>query len=122
MTFRDLPARVAKHFRCHEGDPEIAAIFFVDGRYRIIDMHLIEGAPDMLELPVSQILRDSAALQARLLMMIHTHPSGDPHPSTHDVAVTRMLCAHLRRQKQRLIDHIILSKHLYFSFRANRML
>jgi len=122
MTFRNVPANLAEHFRCHEGDPEIAAIFFVDRRYRIIDMRIIEGATDMLELPVWQILRDSAALQARQLMMIHTHPSGDPHPSTHDVAVTRMLCAHLRRQRQRLIDHIILSRHLYFSFRANRML
>lgn len=100
----------------------MAAILFVDHRARIIDMQLIEGSADRLTLPMQQILRKSATVRARQIMMIHTHPSGDPRPSPHDVAATRLLCAHLRRQRQRLIDHIILSRTLYFSFRANHML
>lgn len=100
----------------------MAAILFVDHRVHIIDMLLVEGAPDMLTLPMQQILHNSMRVQARQIMMIHTHPSGDPRPSAHDVTVTRLLCGHLRRQRQRLIDHVILSRDLYFSFRANHML
>lgn len=122
MTVRTLSAFLAELFQCREGDPEMAAILFADHRSHIIDTRIIKGSPDMLILPVRQILRDSLTMRARQVVMIHTHPSGDPRPSEHDVAATRLLCAHLRRQRQRLIDHIILSRNLYFSFRANHML
>lgn len=122
MRVRNLAAFLAERFQCREGDPERAAILFIDHRAHIIDMHLIEGTADQLTLPMQQILQQSVKLRVRQIMMIHTHPSGDPRPSTHDVAATRLLCAHLRRQRQRLVDHLILSRTHYFSFRANHML
>ncbi len=100
----------------------MAAILFVDPHAHVIGLRMIEGASDMLKLPIREIVRESLDVRARQILVIHTHPSGDPRPSNHDVAATRLLCAHLRRKRQRLIDHIILSRNLYFSFRANRML
>ncbi len=75
-----------------------------------------------MDFPIVDILRDSLALRADHVMIVHTHPSGDPRPSPQDVTATRLLCLRLRRQGQRLFDHLILTKRLYFSFRANRLL
>jgi len=122
MTARNLSVFLAQLFQCREGDPEMAAILFADHRSHVLETRIIKGAPDMLTLPIRQILCDSLTMRARQILMIHTHPSGDPRPSAHDVAVTRLLCVHLRRQRQRLVDHIILSRSRYFSFRANDML
>lgn len=122
MFPKDHIDRLADLFRCHEGDPERSAILFLDQRARLCGARLIEGDSDMLELPMREILEDGMALPARQILLVHTHPSGDPRPSRQDVAATRRMCGLLRRQGQRLFDHIILSNSRYFSFRANRLL
>lgn len=118
----DRLAHMIDRFRCRDGDPEIVAILFTDRHARIIETRILDGLPDRVDLPMGPILRQSRALRADRLLMLHTHPSGNPHPSPRDLSATRQLCARLRRQGQRLADHIILTQDRYFSFRANRML
>lgn len=122
MFAKDQMTRFIDLLGCREGDPERSAILFVDGCANICGARLIEGGCDRLELPVGQILLDGIALRTRQVMIVHTHPSGDPRPSGRDVTTTRLLCQRLRRQGHRLFDHIIVTNRLYFSFRANRLL
>jgi len=101
---------------------EVSATLFITAHAKITDTLLIEGSVDMLTLPVQEILHRSHKASARQILLIHTHPSGDPRPSPQDIAVTRRLCQHLRRQHLRMMDHIILTQDQYFSFRAHRLL
>jgi len=122
MFPKDHHERFIDLLRCREGDPERSAILFADRCSHVRGARLIEGFCDRLELPVREILQDCLALGAEHVMIVHTHPSGDPRPSRQDVTATRLLCSRLRGQGQRLFDHLILTNSLYFSFRANRLL
>jgi len=109
-------------FQCQDGAPEVAAIFFLGDRGVILETHFFEGSSHGLEIPVTAILRHSLDLLCRQLLLVHTHPTGNPHPSARDMDTTRKICISLRRQSQRLMDHIILSKERYFSFRCNGLI
>ncbi len=107
---------------CRKGDPEISVIFYIDHASRILDATVTEGTFDQVELPFVRILRHCQELDARQLLLVHTHPSGNPRPSEQDMALTRRLCIRLRQQGRRLTDHVILTDNRYFSFRANGLL
>ena len=56
------------------------------------------------------------------LIMVHNHPSGDPSPSEQDVLITLALHKALKREGISLVDHVIIGRGAYFSFRQNGML
>ena len=112
----------ANYLQCEEGAPERAAIFFADHHSSVIDLWTMEGTQNSITLPIHKIIQQSKCLHTHLVMVVHTHPSGNPHPSAEDVTTTRLLATRLRQQRQRLADHIILTRNLYFSFRSNHML
>lgn len=87
-----------------------------------VDALVDEGAPDALPLPVERVLARAAHLRTPRLLLCHTHPSGDPRPSSQDLHATRQLCAKLRPRGISLADHIILARDSYFSFRMHRLL
>lgn len=113
---------IIEHLRCRAGDPERAAFVYADSRSRVIGTHITAGGTGHIDLPWQMIVQYGLDLNANRLVMIHTHPSGNPQPSGDDMRTTRLLCARMRRQGQRLVDHIILTEDRYFSFRANRLL
>jgi DNA repair protein RadC len=111
-----------ERFRAGTMAREISAALFIAARQQVVDALVTEGDVAMLTLPVREILRRSAETHVYRVLLVHTHPSGDPRPSLQDISATRRLCRHLRQQRLRLLDHIILTDEHYFSFRANRML
>lgn len=50
------------------------------------------------------------------LILIHNHPSGDPHPSQCDAEVTERMYQAGELLGIRLLDHIIIGDQTYFSF------
>ncbi len=58
-------------------------------------------------------LRESAAA----LILVHNHPSGDPTPSKRDVEVTRRLLRAGKMLGIDLLDHVIIGKNEYASFK-----
>lgn len=113
---------VIERFRTDALAREMSATLFITSERHIVDAMVTEGEVHMLNLPLHEILLRCHETRAQQIMLLHTHPSGNPCPSSQDVVVTRRLCVHLRRQGLRLLDHIILTQHHYFSFRANAML
>lgn len=101
---------------------EAGAVFYrrSGGEWR--DAFFLHGERDRLALPCAQLAQRGLAIGADHLLLVHTHPSGDPRPSAADIAVTRQLCGLLRWQGMRLADHIILTHTDYFSFRLHGML
>jgi|GEM_PF-4796770 len=113
---------LSEYLRCNDGDPETCAILFLNSQLVVLDTEISKGRRNTVLLPHEKILLQCRTLHARYILIFHTHPSGNPQPSNHDLATTRKLCIKLRRQRQRLLDHIILTRTAYFSFRKNGML
>ena len=90
---------------------------------------IARGERDRVATPIPDTVRlvlGIAALEgASAFIVVHNHPSGDPSPSSHDRAVTRMLKTAALAIEIDLLDHVILGTPGkdpcllgHFSFRA----
>jgi DNA repair protein RadC len=66
---------------------------------------------------VFRFLIDANAASA---VVVHNHPSGDPAPSVQDQELTRRLQEVGELVGIKIIDHLIVSKRGYFSFKESR--
>jgi len=56
------------------------------------------------------------------IILIHNHPSGICLPTPPDIIVTDSIQSLCRKTKTNLIDHLIVSKENYFSFKEEKLL
>ncbi|MFP4119034.1 MAG: RadC family protein [Candidatus Woesearchaeota archaeon] len=59
---------------------------------------------------------------AHAIIVVHNHPSGDPEPSEEDRVVTRQLNETGKIVGIELLDHVIIGKKQYYSFREEEEL
>ena len=59
---------------------------------------------------------------AAQIVVAHNHPSGDPKPSEDDLEVTKRLTEAGKMMGIEVVDHIIVSKNAYFSFKEEKLL
>jgi len=60
--------------------------------------------------------------RAAYVIVAHNHPSGDPEPSDHDIALTQQLVAAGQILGIALSDHIITTRGTVFSFSRERLI
>jgi DNA repair protein RadC len=75
-----------------------------------------------------EAFRPALARQAHAVILVHNHPSGDPHPSDADRHVTRQMKQAGELLRIELLDHVILGaprhgdERPYFSFKDGGLL
>jgi len=69
-----------------------------------------------------EVFKEALLLSAAQLIVGHNHPSEDVQPSPEDVALTQRLWDSSKLLGVELIDHIIVSKDDYFSFKEKRLI
>jgi len=76
-----------------------------------------------------EAFRPALARQAHAVILVHNHPSGDPHPSSADLQVTRQMKQAGEVLQIALLDHVILGAPLrdgngksFFSFKDGGLL
>ena len=63
------------------------------------------------------IIRWGLKYSAYALIITHNHPSGNPTPSPQDISFTTKLSKACDLVELKLVDHIIIGKNKYFSFK-----
>lgn len=66
-----------------------------------------------------EVFKEAVRESASAIILMHNHPSGDPHPSVEDQMLTRQLTKAGQILGIRVLDHIILGSETYYSFRDN---
>ncbi|ETZ07683.1 hypothetical protein P618_200116 [Holospora obtusa F1] len=93
-------------------------IFFLNKKYELIQEETVQtGTLDEVALYPRILMGRCLTFNAANLILIHNHPSGDPHPSKADIELTRALEVALIPFQIRILDHIIIGKYAAFSFR-----
>jgi DNA repair protein RadC len=59
---------------------------------------------------------------AAQIILAHNHPSGDPEPSEDDLEMTKRLVESGKILGIEVIDHIIITKNKFFSFKDKRLI
>lgn len=108
------PQEVANFIRARTGyrhDQEQLWAVAVDSRNRILKAKcVVEGSVNSVQIRPAEVFRDAVALNAVAVIVAHTHPSGDPAPSSEDVTVTRQIVQAGRALDIQVLDHLILGR------------
>ena len=64
-----------------------------------------------------EIFKHAVLSSAASIIIVHNHPSGDPTPSKNDIEVTKVIHQNSLMMDIKLIDHIIIGRNKYFSFK-----
>jgi DNA repair protein RadC len=88
-------------------------VLLLDTRNRLIrDEVVTVGLADRSQLHSREVFR--AAIRCEVgctrIILVHSHPSGDPTPSPQDIAVTRQIAEAGRIVGIELVDHVILGR------------
>ena len=87
---------------------EVFGAIFLDNRHRILCVReLFRGTIDGYSVSPREVVRAVIEANAAAVVLYHNHPSGNPEPSSADVAITQTLKQALDLIGCRVLDHLI---------------
>lgn len=105
--FRELVHETKEHFLC----------LHLDGKNRIVCLDRVSvGSLNQSIVHVREVMKSVLLSSAAAIMLIHNHPTGDPNPSSEDIAITRRLKEAGELLGIPVLDHIIIGNGQYVSF------
>ena len=82
---------------------------------------LYQGSVNSSQVRVGEVFRQAIIDNCSVIMIAHNHPSSDISPSPDDVAVTRAIDQAGKLLDIIVLDHIIISRGEYFSFKEKNL-
>jgi len=112
-------AQVYRHFRGSVPGllKECFWTLLLDGKNRTLKLVKVsEGTLTSSLVHPREVFRPAIEEASAGVILAHNHPSGDPTPSREDREITRRLVATGEVVGIRVLDHVIIGPHRYFSF------
>jgi len=111
------PQQVADTFQfLMKETKEMFITLHLDGKNRIICMDLVSiGSLNQSIVHPREVFKTALLSNAAAVILIHQHPTGDPSPSSEDIAITRRLKEAGDLLGIKVLDHIIIGDG-YLSF------
>jgi proteasome lid subunit RPN8/RPN11 len=89
----------------------------LDNKHRRISLqHISKGTINQSLVHPREVFAPAIQLRATSVVLLHNHPSGDPHPSAQDIDITKRLIEVGQIVGIKVIDHVIVGQDAYFSF------
>src|SRR6266404_1356398 len=90
-------------------DREAFFVVLLDGKNRATGINLVSlGSLTAALVHPREVFKAAIAGSAAALVLVHNHPSGDPSPSSEDLAITKRLCDVGDLVGIKVLDHIVL--------------
>ncbi len=97
--------------------------FYLNSRNQVLRREIISiGSLNASIVHPREVFAPAIAVSAASLVLAHNHPSGDPTPSEEDLAITRRLLEAGRIIGIDVLDHVIVARESYASFKERRLL
>lgn len=98
-------------------------VLFLDSRNKLIaDEIQTQGTINHAPAYPREVVRRCLELHATAVILAHNHPSGEPTPSRADVAVTAEIVKATGVMGIGVLDHIIVGRGKFLSFRAENLI
>ena len=102
-------------------EQEKLVVLLLDIRLCLVAIETVAtGSVAHVSVRVSEIFTPAVAAGASALVLAHNHPSGDANPSPEDAELTRAAVAAGAVLDIDVIDHMIVTRRSYYSFRESR--
>lgn len=96
---------------------EFFKVIFLDSKNQVIAADtLSEGTLTASSVYPREVIQQALRHDAAALIFAHNHPSGDPKPSSEDVAITRQLVFACKTMGLVAHEHIVIGDNRYYSF------
>jgi len=115
----NTPRQLASYLLPQHGSRPVEqfGIVLLDTKHRLLQIKLVStGSLDSTVAHPREVFREAIAGRAAAIVLFHNHPSGDPHPSGDDVALTAQLVDAGQVVGIDVLDHLILADQRYYSF------
>lgn len=90
---------------------------------RVIErMRVSQGGVQATVVDCKLIIKRAIELLATQIVLVHNHPSGSTEPSRQDMELTERVSEAARLFDMRLLDHVIISAGVRYSFRAHGLI
>lgn len=119
------PKKVVEWMRFNVGYSNQEEFFavYLNARGAIIKAEIMyKGSKNSSIIGIDEILRKAIILKASALVVAHNHPSDNVEPSNNDIDLTHKLYNSCSMLGIPLLDHLIIGKSNYFSFKNHNML
>ncbi len=105
------------HHEFRDSRKEYFLTLLLDGKNRIIRrVQVSEGSLNQSIVHPREVFSPAVKESAAAVILVHNHPTGDPAPSSEDIAVTRRLREAGEIMGIKVLDHIIVGDGEYVSF------
>jgi len=100
---------------------EYLLVFYLNARYELIQKETVgQGSLNHMMITAKEIFAPAFVSPCASIIVAHNHPSGDPTPSDDDIAFTKRIHEAGEVMGILMLDHLIVTKSGYFSFRENK--
>jgi DNA repair protein RadC len=105
------------HHEFRDSRKEYFLVLLLDGKNRIIRrVQISEGSLNQSIVHPREVFSPAVKESAAAVILVHNHPTGDPAPSTEDIAITRRLREAGDIMGIKVLDHIIVGDGEFLSF------
>ena len=99
-------------------DKEHLRVLTLDRKNRVMENErLYVGSVNSTHVRAAEVFRTAIKQNYPGVIVVHNHPSGDPEPSAHDVAVTQALVQAGRMLDIELLDHVVVARDGFVSMK-----
>ena len=114
---------IAQFSYLREKSREHLACLYLNARNEVLfKKHLFVGTLDANICHPREIFKHALEKNAASIILVHNHPSGDPQPSKADLEITKRIKEAGKIMGIDVLDHIIISKSKYFSFKQKKLI
>lgn len=99
-------------------EQEELRVVLLNTRNQVVSVgEVYRGSVNSAQVRVGEVLREAVRQNCPAMIVVHNHPSGDPAPSSDDVAVTRQIVEAGRLLDIDVLDHIVIGHQRFVSLR-----
>ena len=102
----------------HEPREQFRVIFLDKKNQLIADEVMNHGTVDHAPVYPGEVMRRALELSASAVILVHNRPSGDPTPSSADIAMTRQVVEAGGSLRIAIHDHLVIGRKGHASFRS----
>lgn len=97
------------------------AILLNNRNYFIKEELITKGVLDASIIDPREVFKSAIRNSASRIILVHNHPSGDPSPSKEDQEVTEKLVDSGEILGIKVLDHVIIGRDKYWSWKENKL-
>jgi DNA repair protein RadC len=101
---------------------EYLVVLYLNARHELVLKEVVGiGSLNSLRITPKEIFSHALQTPCASVIVVHNHPSNDPSPSDDDIHFTRRIHEAGEVMGIPLLDHLIVSKSGYYSFREDKL-